>query len=153
MALRRIQTGRGGPSVNSVLGRLRGTRRGAPQKYGKQPDANVKATLTTALAGAQNDLTYTAVIAGTAGNGIRIRYVNAGATQALAVSKSGDDITVNLATDGSSVITSTAAQVRDAVNQHPPTAGIVRAANAAANDGTGLVTALAFTALSGGTDG
>lgn len=113
--------------------------------------ASVKAALTTALAGANNDLTYTAQDAGDIGNSITIRYVDpAAASAALSVSVLNRAITVNLATNGSSVITSTAAQVAAAVNGSASASALVVAANAAANDGTGVVTALASTPLAGG---
>ena len=108
------------------------------------------ASLTTALSGTNNDLTYTAVKYGPAGNNIRVRYVVAGASTPLSVAVSGNDITVNVATNGSSAATSTAAQVRDAVNANVDAGRLVRAENATGNDGTGVVAALAYTALSGG---
>lgn len=119
--------------------------------------AGTKASLTTALTGANNDLTFTAVQPGADGNQITIAYVNAGASKPLSVdfqraaNGPARAVVVQLATDGSSVITSTAAQVRDAVNAHARAQNHVQAANAAANDGTGLVTALTATPLAGGT--
>lgn len=56
-------------------------------------------------------------------------------------------ITVTLATDGSSAITSTAAQVAAAVADNDDSNDLVSVANAAGNDGTGVVTALASTPL------
>jgi hypothetical protein len=108
------------------------------------------ATLTTALAGTNNDLLYRAARTGAQGNDTRIRYVVSGASTPLSVSVSGNDITVNVATNGSSAATSTGAQVRDAVNGHATAGTMVRAENAPGNDGTGVVTALAFTNLAGG---
>lgn len=110
------------------------------------------ASLTTALAGANNDLTYTAVTKGAAGNTIRVRYVVAGASTPLTVSVSVKDITVNVATDGASAATSTAAQVSAAIAASPAAAALVSVANATGNDGTGVVAALAFTNLGGGLD-
>lgn len=116
------------------------------------------ATLTTSLAGANNDLKYTAfngedtAVRGSAGNAVRVRYVVAGASTALSVSVSGNDITVNVATDGASAATSTAAQIATAVNNSATASKKVSVANATGNDGTGVVTALAFTALTGGVD-
>jgi hypothetical protein len=108
------------------------------------------ASLTTALTGANNDLTYTARVAGLASESVTVRYVDPGAASAaLSVAVVGQAITVNLATNGSSVITSTAAQVRDAINGSAAASALVFAANAAANDGTGVVTALAATPLAG----
>jgi hypothetical protein len=113
---------------------------------------NRNASLTTAIAGANNDLVYTSKGKGTQHNSIRVRYVVAGASTALSVSVSGNDITVNSATDGASAATSTANQVAAAVAASTPAAALVTVANAAGNDGTGVITALGFTALSGGTD-
>lgn len=50
-------------------------------------------------------------------------------------------------------ITSTAAQVDAAIDAHAPAAALVTPANKAGNDGTGIVTAMARTNLSGGSDG
>lgn len=50
-------------------------------------------------------------------------------------------------------ITSTAAQVDAAIDAKAEAAALVTPANKAANDGTGIVTAMAATALSGGSDG
>lgn len=109
------------------------------------------AALTTALTGTNNDLTYTAKTVGVEGNDITVTYVVAGASTPLSVSVSGNAITVNVATDAGGLATSTAAQVRDAVNASAPASALVTAANAAGNDGTGVVTALAATSLTGGT--
>lgn len=108
------------------------------------------ASLTTALTGTNNDLTYTSKAASASGNSITVRYVVAGASTALSVSVSTNAITVNVATDGSSAATSTAAQVKAAVDASTPAAALVSVANAPGNDGTGVVTALAATALTGG---
>lgn len=114
------------------------------------------ASLTTALAGANNDLVWTANVGGTAGNNIRIQYVVAGTNTPLSVSVGGTasnpDITVNVATNGASAATSTAAQVAAAVAAAGPAGRLVTGTNAAGNDGTGVVAAMALTALTGGTD-
>lgn len=117
---------------------------------GNQNDA-VKATLSTALTGSNNDLDYTAVAYGTGGNSITIAYVDpAGNNQALAVSVATNAISVSLATDGGGAITSTAAQVKAAIEASAAAAALVTVANKSGNDGTGVVTALTATALSGG---
>lgn len=109
------------------------------------------ATLSTALTGNNNDLDFTAATAGADGNDITIRYVDPAAnSQALAVSVVGSAITVSLATDGAGVITSTAAQVDAAIDALPAAAALVTPANKAGNDGTGVVTAMAAAALTGG---
>lgn len=114
--------------------------------------APVAAALTTALAGANNDLKFTADTGGAGGNSVRVRYVVAGNGTVLSVAVAGNDITVNVATNGGGAATSTAAQVRDAVNAHGAAGALVTAANATGNDGSGVVAALAYTNLSGGVD-
>lgn len=112
------------------------------------PTDGVRATLTTALTGTNNDLIFTAVKRGA--TGVNVAYVNPGNNGVLAVAVNGNAVTVTLATNGSGVITSTAAQVAAAVNAaNAP----VTAANAGGNDGTGLVTVMSATALSGGVAG
>jgi hypothetical protein len=111
------------------------------------------ATLTTALAGDNDDLTYTADARGSNGNDVRITYVVAGVDTSLSVAVAGNDITVNLATDGGGAATSTAAQVRDAVNADAGASPLVTVANATGNDGTGVVAAMSLTDLAGGDDG
>lgn len=119
--------------------------------------ANTQASLTTALTGTNNDLKFTAYDSktwyGTLGNAITIAYVNAGASKPLVVSVASNAISVQLATNGSSVITSTASQILAAVNAHTTASKMVVATLAAGNDGTGVVTALAATNLTGGVNG
>lgn len=112
----------------------------------------VAATGTVNPAGNNNSIVYTAVAAGAAGNAITIAYVNNGASQSLDVDVDGTAITVSLATDGSSVVTSTADDVKAAIAAYAPAAALVTSADAAANDGSGLVTAMAVAPLSGGSD-
>lgn len=109
------------------------------------------ATLSTNLTGNNNDLTFTAVAVDATGNDITIAYVDPAAPSvALLVTVVGSAISVRLATDESSVITSTAAQVDAAIDALPAAAALVTPANKAANDGTGVVTAMAATPLTGG---
>lgn len=110
----------------------------------------VAATFTTALTGANNDLVFTSTVLGTPGNSTTIVYVNAGATKPLVVSVTGSAISVQLATNGSSVITSTAAQVMAAIQASTAATALVTVANAAANTGAGLVTAMTIQSLAGG---
>jgi hypothetical protein len=110
------------------------------------------ATLTTALTGTNNDLTFTARKAGNLANSVTIAYVDPAANnQTLAVTvPTATSISVSLATGAGGAITSTAATVRDAINGHSGASALVFAANAAENDGTGTVTAMTATALTGG---
>lgn len=109
------------------------------------------ATLTTALAGGDNDIVWRAVVGGAAGNDITIAYVDPGANdKPLGVAVVGNAITVNLATGPAGAITSTAGDIIAKMASTPTAAALVTGANAAANDGTGVVTAMAATALTGG---
>lgn len=117
----------------------------------RSTDIGARASLTTALAGTNNDLTFKARYDGTAGNNIRVRIVVAGANTPLSIAVSGNDITINSATSGASAATSTAAQVRDAFNASAAATALAYAELAAGNDGTGIVAALGFTNLAGGT--
>ena len=115
----------------------------------------VSASLSTNLTGSNNDLVYTAK-AGAAkfetGNDITVRYVVSGNSTPLSVSVSTNAITVNVATDSGGAATSTAAQVKAAVEASTPAAALVSVAHKSGNDGSGVVTALSATALTGGRD-
>jgi len=111
------------------------------------------ASYTTVLSGANNDLVWTAIgqFQGVLGNSISIAYVDpSGASHALPVTVTGNAISVSLATDTSSAITSTAAQVEAAVEAHAVAGLMVSAANSVSDSGAGVVTALSATHLSGG---
>lgn len=117
-------------------------------------DVSDVASLTTVLTGANNDLVWTAVTPGAAGNSLTIAYVDPpGNNVSLSVAVVGTAITVTLATDGSSVITSTASQVRALVNADGTAGALVQGANSSPDTGAGVVTALAPTALAGGDTG
>ncbi|TLN00363.1 hypothetical protein FDZ73_19665 [bacterium] len=104
---------------------------------------------TLAPAGVNNDIVFTAKTAGA--SGISVEILNPGAAnQALKVTTVNNKISVSLATDAGSAITSTAAQVIAAVNNDPDASERVSVANAAANDGTGVMAAVALTPLAGG---
>ena len=114
--------------------------------------AVVAATLATNLTGANNDLRFTSKLSGRLGNAIRVRYVSPGVNNAaLSVVVSGRDITVNLATNGSGQITSTAQLVANAVTAHAGASALVEVASI---DGVvGVVTVMGWTNLSGGAGG
>jgi len=96
-------------------------------------------------------LRFTAVSKGTAGNALSIVTVKpSGNNAALAVTKSGNVITISLATDGSSVATSTASQVLAALNAAGTVNTFVTAALAPASTGASLFAVHAATLLSGG---
>ncbi|RJX18511.1 MAG: hypothetical protein C4570_06430 [Ammonifex sp.] len=115
--------------------------------------AGVAATVTLNPAGDNNDVKVTAKAAGTAGNSIKVQLKAPGAaSQPLFVRVESDVIVVYLATDAGSAITSTAAQVIAAINATLWVKDQVLAANGAGSDGTGVVAAVAATALAEGTD-
>lgn len=135
-------------SVATLAGVLM-TSDGAPEDAA-QATANVNPT------GDENGLTYTAKEYGAGGNDIAVTYVDpAAASQSLSVSVTGKSIVVSLATNGGSTITSTAAQVLAAINASGPASELVSVAIMAADtggadDGSGVVTAMAATSLAGG---
>jgi hypothetical protein len=140
------------------------------------------ATLTTNLTGDNNDIVFTAVTGGGAGNDIGVTYIDPGVdNSALNVDVDGNIIKVYLATDGDGAITTTSDLLKAAIEAHPvastlvtvadkadPTLGSVitsglaqieevealwvtiAGADKAANDGSGVVTAMATTYLTGG---
>ncbi|WP_193214799.1 hypothetical protein [Luteolibacter marinus] len=110
--------------------------------------ATVQATATTALAGANNDLVFTAVPAGRLGNAVAIFYVdgddpNAALDVSIYKFGNGQDATwrveVVMATDGAGVVTSTAAQVKAAIEAHAEASELVTVAHAPGNDGSGTI--------------
>ncbi len=115
------------------------------------PTASAAATLTTSLSGSNNDLVFTARVGGTVGNATTIKYTDPGGDGSISIGVSGTDITVTLAY-GSGAITSTAADVEAAIEADSDAVALVSIVNASSNDGTGLVTAMGETALTGGSD-
>jgi hypothetical protein len=113
----------------------------------------VAASLTTALSGTNNDLVFTARDGGPGGNDITVAYIVSGTNTALAVVANGKAIVVTVATDGGGAATSTAAEVRGKIEATSDANALVSIANAASNDGLGIVAALTATALAGGTLG
>lgn len=120
------------------------------------PAASARATLARNPAGDDNALAFTAVRYGAYGNDIYIAYLDPGAaSQALSVSVAGKVISVNLATNGGSAITSTAALIKAAIEASAAAAALVTCTintgdTGSADDGTGVVTALASAAMTGG---
>lgn len=109
---------------------------------------NGASTLSTDLTGANNDLLFVAKTAGIAGNNVSLCYLDPGApSQALSVSVAGSAITVNLATNSAGAITSTATQVKEAIEASVNASALVYVFHRRGNDGTGVVTAMAQTYL------
>jgi hypothetical protein len=101
-----------------------------------------RATLTTALSGTNNDLVFSARLAGAKGNGISVAYINPGTPNAaLSVGLVARAITVNLATDAgtSQVETATVASGATA------SANVIVTVTAAAVTGSPLATNVAVT--------
>jgi len=73
------------------------------------------------------------------GNEITAEFVAGPAGSPLSVIVDGKDITVSLATDATGAPTSTAAQVRDAINAHPGASALVTAYLYNGNAGAGVV--------------
>ena len=72
------------------------------------------------------------------GNMITAEFKNPGvASSPLSVAVTGNDIVVNLATGADGALTSTAAQVRDAINANPAASALVTAHTVAGNAGAG----------------
>ena len=114
-------------------------------------EQEAKATLSTNLAGDNNDLKFTSKLKGHFGNAIKVEYVDPDAANAkLAVTVSGTTITVSLATDANKAITSTASAVKAAIEAVPAAAALVSVANVDANSGQGVVAAMAAAALANG---
>lgn len=111
----------------------------------------VGASLTTAIAGVNNDITYTAKVEGLAGNSIRVTYVVAAGTVARSIVVAGNDITVNLATTAGVVnATETATNIVAAINATTAAAAKLTAAVKTGDTGAGLLAAMALTNLAGG---
>jgi hypothetical protein len=101
------------------------------------------------MTGTNNDITLTSRRYGTYGNSTTLTLVNPGTTTALSVAVSGQAITVTLGY-ASSAITTTGSLLIAAIAASTAAADLVNSALAPSNDGTGLVTALASTPLTGG---
>ena len=122
------------------------------QMVAKKNTGSVAASATLVPAGDNNDIVITAKTAGVEDNSIWVELRDpAGNDKDLAVLLEGDAIVVSLSTSAAGAITSTAAQVIEAINKDLDAKQLVVASNAADNDGTGVVTAITATPLAGGT--
>jgi hypothetical protein len=116
----------------------------------KPAGLGTKASLATGVVANNNALTFSAVKYGTAEHDISIQLIDPpGNNVALSVDVVGRDILITCATDGASAITSTAAQVKAAV-EASPAADLVTVANTGASTGAGVVVAVNKTDLAGG---
>lgn len=113
------------------------------------PVNGVKAALTSDMTNANADVTLTAVNYGADGNRISVTYVDPGAvSQALKVLVNGENIIVNLATNGAGAITSICNAVVAAINAHEDAKLLVVAT--AEGTGLGVVNDLVLANLAGG---
>lgn len=97
-----------------------------------------------------NDLKYTAKNpGGSDDNGITIEYNDPGADGELSVEVAGKAIKVNLAY-ATGAVTSTADDVKSAVDSDVDASALVSVANKSGNDGSGLVSDMNATPLAGG---
>jgi hypothetical protein len=112
------------------------------------PINGVQATLTSDMTNENADITLTAVDFGAGGNSISVVYINPGAEAALSVTVAGNAITVNLASSADPAITSTAAQVVEAINEHAEASLLVLATYE--GSGAGVVNAKSVASLTGG---
>jgi len=110
-------------------------------------DLRLHAFLTTALAGANNDLRFIARDPGVGGLDITVTIAVAGNNTALSIGVVGDAITINSATNSGGTATSTASEVLAALIASPAALALVIPSLAPANDGTGAVVALGATNL------
>lgn len=106
------------------------------------------AAITTALKGSDNDVTFTAVTSGAAGESISVEYVPpAAADQALSVTVYNDidgtrRVSINLATDANGHVTTTAADIVELINKNADTRNLLHAQTPADQTGRGVVTAM-----------
>jgi len=129
---------------SSVIG-LIGTAPGAT------PD--VKATLAFGTVASNNALTITSKLTGALGNAISLELVNPGTNSAsLTITVTGQAIRASLATSSGGAITTTAAQLKTAIEGNTAANALVAVANTSTSTGAGVVAALAATSLSGGVD-
>lgn len=107
-------------------------------------DDNGTAAAASRTVGAKKDnnaIDFDAVETGVAGNGIRVSLVANPGTATLSVNVVDQHITVNLVTNVSNVISTTAAQVITAVNADAAAKLLVEASNSGASTGAGVVVA------------
>lgn len=120
---------------------------------GPDSEPATTATLNLGSVAANNALTFTAVNPGANGNKIAIAYYNpAAASQALSVTVSGMTVIVNLATDPTKAVTSTAALVMAAITALPAAAALITVTATGASTGAGVVASMPWQYLSGGID-
>lgn len=122
---------------------------------GTAPNAREQATAALTLSGTASDtaIEYEAVAAGAAGNDISIKYrYTAEKSEPLAVAVNGKAITVTLATDAQSDVTTTAAQVVTAIGLSTAANALVTATLPGSAAGAGVLNPTTARYLAGGAD-
>lgn len=130
-----------GSAANLVAAINAGT--GAGNVYGTGTIANASVT----AAAIEGVVTVTAKTKGVAGNAIAFTKT------AVNITLDPTDNSLDGGVDASKTITSTAAAIKSAIEAEPTADALVAIANHAGNNGTGVVTAMAATALDKGVDG
>lgn len=110
-----------------------------------------QATLTTSLTGSNNDIVFTSNDPAY-GNSLSVTYRDPSANNATlsVVVNNSYNVVVNLATGSGGAITTIASDIVSAINSNGTQANaLLWATNAAGNNGTGVVTAMSQTSLTG----
>jgi hypothetical protein len=122
----------------------------AMKRFAKKRIPPAQATVTTALAGSNNDLVYTAKTPGADGNNISVVYFQTHFRplrhQTVVVTVNDKQVRVDFIDDGSVE----SADVLSAVQAEPNASLLVSVAHAPGNDGTGTIFPMAETHLAGG---
>lgn len=110
------------------------------------------ASVTTAMTGTNNDITVTADTSGQIGNTYSFELIDPSANDQTLVISSVDfkKFTATLATGSGGAITTTATQLVAALNAYAPFAALMTASVKSGDNGSGVVTALSETDLTGG---
>lgn len=114
---------------------------------GVRAGGGVQTPITISGADANGDLVYTGLV-----QNVRIRHLG-GTSTPLGVTVSGNDVTVQLATDGLSLVTSTAADVINAVSLTPAALLLLIPSLPPGSTGLGLAGVVDFVAISAGVQG
>lgn len=111
----------------------------------------LQAALVTAFADPDANIRFRSRLPGSAGNAIRVRYVDPGAPdQALSLDVTGTDITVNLATAATGQITTSGSDIILAIREDRDASDLVEMSRKNVGRGTSVVQAMDWTFLSGG---
>ncbi|RYD38763.1 MAG: hypothetical protein EOP87_00925 [Verrucomicrobiaceae bacterium] len=116
-------------------------------------EALVAATLITTFGSPNSNLKLTANAAGVGGNEITFEAVTSGPNLTLAITVTDIAIHVRMASNGFAVPTTTANQLKAALEASAPAMALVSVALAPGNSGAGVCTTMEETPLEGGTGG